>query len=736
MNELIYRPQHKDEQELKEDFVIRILEFKKLMNSIRTDQMGKVPQHIIMQGRRGMGKTTLMYRVFYEVQKDFRKIGLVPVIFGEEQYSVRTLYKLWEQIARFLEDNEKEYSGLWFEMQNIMDEEDYEDKCFELLQRSVKKNNHRLLLLIDNFGMMIDKFSKKEQQRLREVLTTFPEIKIIGGSAMVLESFFKYDKPFFDFFKIINLGPLNSIEVRKLLLRLGEKHNTEKIKEIISNQPGRIESLRILAGGVPRTIVLLFNIFLDDDHGNSIDDLKKLLDLVTPLYKHRMDELPSQQQEIVDKLALNWDGMSVAELVKKTRMESKAISAQLNNLVKNGIISTEKSTGKNKFYQLEERFFNIWYLMQHAPLKSQRRVIWLTRFLELWCNEKMLNDEAMRFTKRVKQEVLQPEFVKTLTSAYARAFGLSQNTRDELIETARIVLNNHKLEAMEDMPLTFSELDSKFEYLLKENKFNQAKSLIESAYLQEEIYDIMLAIINVSSGNLGEAEINLKRSAKKGNGIAIYNLAVLNDDYYKDYLMAEKYYLMAVKKDVVEAMNNLGILYENIFKDHKKAEKYFLIARKHGYKFASANLVNLYIRTNNLEHQKKTENLIKELIQADPDSKLELLYILYLLWTNEPELATQKFESLLPEIIDKDELYSILTDILAFAIAKGLKAYIFKLFNRENLQLKDRFKVVYYALMKILEEEYPNEIIKMGKELTEPVNEMLEYIHKLELKYR
>jgi hypothetical protein len=286
------------------------------------------------------------------------------------------------------------------------------------------------------------------------------------------------------------------------------------------------------------------------------------------------------------------------------------------------------------------------------------------------------------------------------------------------------------------MPLTFSELDSKFEYLLKENKFNQAKSLIESAYLQEEIYDIMLAIINVSSGNLGEAEINLKRSAKKGNGIAIYNLAVLNDDYYKDYLMAEKYYLMAVKKDVVEAMNNLGILYENIFKDHKKAEKYFLIARKHGYKFASANLVNLYIRTNNLEHQKKTENLIKELIQADPDSKLELLYILYLLWTNEPELATQKFESLLPEIIDKDELYSILTDILAFAIAKGLKAYIFKLFNRENLQLKDRFKVVYYALMKILEEEYPNEIIKMGKELTEPVNEMLEYIHKLELKYR
>ena len=41
--------------------------------------------------------------------------------------------------------------------------------------------------------------------------------------------------------------------------------------------------------------------------------------------------------------------------------------------------------------------------------------------------------------------------------------------------------------------------------------------------------------------------------------------------------------------------------------------------------------------------------------------------------------------------------------------------------------------MLYYALMKILEDEYPNEIRKMGKELEEPVNDMVGYINELDM---
>ena len=386
MSEIIYRPQQKSEQELTNDFVIRLIEFKRLMDSIGNDSIGSIPQHILLQGKRGMGKTTLMYRVFYEVQKTKAESKILPVIFNEEQYSVRTLYKLWEQIASYLEE-EKGYEDLFEKMEAMSEAYDYEERCADLLFSYIDKHQHRLLLLIDNFGEMIYKFSRKDLQRLREVLVTTPTIKIIGGSSVVLESFYKYDQPFFDFFKVAHLAPLKQKDVDTLLLRLGEKRKEPHIAEIVNKQKGRVSALRILTGGVPRTIVMLFDIFLDAKQGESMTDLVNLLDKITPLYKYRMDKLPPQQQEIVECLALHWDGMSVGELVKKTRMKSAAISSQLKYLGKSDMVVAQKTTGKNKYYQIEERFFNIWYLVQHGSRKNQQKVIWLTRFLEFWCDE-------------------------------------------------------------------------------------------------------------------------------------------------------------------------------------------------------------------------------------------------------------------------------------------------------------------------------------------------------------
>ncbi len=908
MSEIIYRPQHKKEKELKDDFVVRLVEYEKLMNSIKADQNGKTPQHIILQGQRGMGKTTLIYRVYYQVLKEYREKHLIPVLFSEEQYSVRALYKLWEQVALFLEDNEAEYSGIWYQIQEMQHLEDYETKCFEVIQRRVLKNKDRLLLLIDNFGVMVEKFTKQDQQRFREILTTFPALKIIGGSSVVLESFYRYDKPFFDFFKIIQLNPLTSNEVKTLLLRLGEKHKSTEVKEIIENQSGRVESIRILAGGVPRTIVLLFNIFLDSDNGNSIDDLKKLLDMVTPLYKHRMDELPAQQQEIVDKLALNWDGMSVSELVVKTRMESKAISAQLNNLIKNGVVNSQKSTGKNKFYQLEERFFNIWYLMQHAPRNAQQKVIWLTRFLELWCSNDRLENNASAFTKRLECETMKPEYVKAMTFAYARTHGISSKTRDLLIVSAQKKLKGVDGETSEDWPIKLDDLFKQMRQLLKQQEYNKATALVSRSGIPDLQSNILLGIINDIAGkeklatqffnkainidsysilhigilyhlyfanykkaekfyllaiekqfletffglallydyklkDFKKAEKYFKLAIKNGETNALYFLGYLYQEKLKDYKQAEKYYLLAIKNLDIDAMVNLGDLYaeqykdfkkaeeyylmaiekknvyamltlgdlyainlrdfkkaenyylmaiknENVeamwalgklnedqFKNVKKAEKYFMLAAKNGSRDAMNNLGIIY--ANKYDDFKKAEkyflkaikkedinaiyNLINWKIELNIENKInnvdllfsklfdsetiseaklfqaKLLQVKYFLWINEAKQATELLENTLNNILIleynyEDSLFS-LHDILIFAIAKGLKQYILKLFKNETHQLKDRFRALYYSLINLLEDEYPNELIKMGTELKEPVNKLVKEIKELEKKY-
>ena len=50
-------------------------------------------------------------------------------------------------------------------------------------------------------------------------------------------------------------------------------------------------------------------------------------------------------------------------------------------------------------------------------------------------------------------------------------------------------------------------------------------------------------------------------------------------------------------------------------------------------------------------------------------------------------------------------------------------------------ELKERYKPIWYALMSLMQDDFPNEIKKMGSELVETVDEVLEEIARLEKKY-
>ena len=182
-----YNPHNQTEDELIEGFVVRKKEFQALYGDIKNDAMKHPPQHAIIHGRRGSGKTTFLLRLYYEIKRDTSiNKWLLPLIFNEEQYSVRTLYKLWESVAKGLENEYEEFSGLPDVMEAESEKDNYEEICFELLKSALQKRKKKLLLLIDNFGVMLQKFDEHEQHRLREILITSIDIKIIGASAVAL----------------------------------------------------------------------------------------------------------------------------------------------------------------------------------------------------------------------------------------------------------------------------------------------------------------------------------------------------------------------------------------------------------------------------------------------------------------------------------------------------------------------------------------------------------------------
>jgi hypothetical protein len=410
MSLFLYNPDRKYKHTLIDEFVIRTKIFTEIFRDIQSGDMKYPEQHYLLQGQRGTGKTTLLLRLKYAVEDDpSLNKWLIPVLFNEEQYHIGELSDLWEQIAIYLED-ECGFTGISDEITKHLQDKYFEEYAFNILTKALDKQKKKIILLIDNIGDLLEKFGKLEVHRLRQILQTDPHIRLVAATPVTLNAVIDYSQPLFEFFKVVHLKGLDYDESVMLLQKLAELHNeTKKIERIIAKSPSRIETLRTLSGGVPRTIALLFQVFVDNEHGNAVSDLEKVLDAVTPLYKHRMDDLPSQQQKIVDAVAKNWDAISVKELKGKVRLESKVISAQLGQLEKNQVIEKRETGTKNNIYLLRERFFNIWYLMRYGRKQDRESVIWLVKFLETWCGKNELEKRVLNYVAKIEAGELEPK---------------------------------------------------------------------------------------------------------------------------------------------------------------------------------------------------------------------------------------------------------------------------------------------------------------------------------------
>jgi len=724
-----YNPHNQNPQELIDGFVVRKKEFAAFYKDISTDRMNHPPQHEIIQGRRGSGKTSFLLRIYHEVNRDASvNKWLLPLIFNEEQYAVRTLYKLWERVADELENGHREFLGLTDAMEQNINDARYEEICFDLVVSALKKRKKKLLLLIDNFGDMLHKFTEREQRRLREILITCIDIRIIGASSVAMESTYEYDKPFFEFFRITNLDGLSKEETVTLLLALGERYGKPLIKEIVENNPGKIEALRRLTDGVPRTMILLFEIFVDDAAGDSFRDLDMVLDRVTPLYKHRMDDLSAQQQELVDIIALAWDAVGVKEIAQRARMESKAVSAQLRMLEKNRIIVKKQTSTKNHLYQVSERFFNIWYLMRYGRKKDKQQVHWLTRFLEEWCSNEELMERAKSHLTALRSGTLCEPCAYYMTKALAKA-PITYEMQDSLIKEARSFLQQKGSALCGELGESDMELFEKAKRHYDRKEYDSAIRALDSIQLKSATVLALIGFCHHKMHHTDEAEKYYRMAMEKGDVDAMNNLAVLYETEKKDIDNADKYYRMASEKGDVDAMLNLALLYHMEKHDIDKAEKYYKMAIEKGNRKACFNIALLYYEQQ--KNKKAALEYITKVKEPAVDAGFQLAYPIILLWNDDVENSTSIAQPLFSDqAILQKELF--IQEYLLLLIAKHQYTFTLRLFNESPLDLRRRYRPIYYALMYFMQDKYPDEFKKMGSELEQTVMEIVQKIKKME----
>jgi Flp pilus assembly protein TadD len=433
-----YNPHLWGPDELRSIFVVRTRELADLLERLRATPGGQVPQHLLVTGSRGMGKTTLLRRLALAVEEDPELAARwIAVTFPEEQYTVGILAELWRNCLDALTDAREregappaELDRLDAEIRRIgeLPVAEREAKALATLTDWVQSNGRRLLLLVDSTDLLLANLAasagpgaarpKKTRRegdridggatplwRLRNTLSHEPGIFWLGASYQALETEHAYQDAFWDFFDRLELRPLQVAEMRSAMLALartfgagrgltGEAGEREMARTLDS-RPERLKALRAITGGNPRTTVMLYELFAAGGSDDVHSDLRRLLDTMTPLYKARMETLSDQARKLLAHLMEHWAPVSARTLGELSGIATSTVSGQLVRLEAEGLVEKAALQGSRKAgYQAAERLFNVWYLMRYASRRVRQRLGWLVEFMRLWYSSEEMTDLA------------------------------------------------------------------------------------------------------------------------------------------------------------------------------------------------------------------------------------------------------------------------------------------------------------------------------------------------------
>jgi hypothetical protein len=679
----LYQSANLEGKAIADHFVVRLAEFDTIMSDIRNHPMEGSVQHFLLLGRRGSGKSSLLKRIEYEITTDGTlSPTLIPINLAEEQAGIYRLYDLWEQVIQELKD-------LGHISQTAEPEADYNDTaaytraCFEMILHSLTVQNKKIILLLDNIDRIFENI-REEASLLREVLLNHKVIRIIGGSTRMSEHFWRYDLPFYQFFRIIRLEALTREEVETLLLHWSKVYQVPALEAFVKEKPGQLASIRLLTDGLPRTLKFFIRIILQRTEADSYQYLRRIMDFVSPLYQERLSSLTSAHRKIILELAAIWEGTGIKPLAAACRMESKLVSAHLKQLTENGITLQIPTSKRNHLYRIEERFFNLWLIFTQGSPANKRRQKYLTLFLENWYDAEDIRRIAHQHLDYLNSDNPHGDFAALQTKILAHSRYISFAEKEDMLE---------KTLALEDVPPYIRDhlpkpLLKDFQNLIDDERYEEASILIKSIEQEDGAREFYLGLMYQIQSIYSEAEKYYLIAIDKKYVSAIFNLAIIYSSQHRTE-DAERYYLKAIDKGILDAMINLAILY---FKNRQNPEKALSFAKQYS-------------------------NLRKN------DKRAETVVFALSLWNGHFENLHERTKILLS--IENPFRETILKELLIH----HQKQLALTLMN-EDPALKEAYAPLYYAARLLATPQDQDFALTIPPELADTIEEIVAYIRE------
>lgn len=410
------------DDDLRAQFVVRRAEFDLVAQTLRDNLDTPCCQHLLIVGRRGMGKTMLLARAAAEMRAAADlSAGFLPVRFMEESHEVRDIGDFWCETLFYLAQQSAEVDrALSEELLEVHDKLASRWRGAELAHRSrdrvlaaAERLDRKIVLMVENFRTLCEERGWEDRfgWKLRQTLQTEPRIMLLATATTRFAALDDHDSPFYGFFRIVPLDPLDTKECGALWRALGDGTGNGQ----------NLRPLEILTGGNPRLLVIAARFGSSGSLGDLMEQLMTLVDEHTEYFRNHLEGFAKTERRVYVAVLDLWRPSSSQEIADRARLDIRETSSLLRRLIDRGAVEVEQ-VGKKRRYLAAERLYAIYYKLRRER-DDATFVRQLVRFMEAVFTEsdfsafvRSLRVEAMKSPvagKWVEAARMEPSFAET-----------------------------------------------------------------------------------------------------------------------------------------------------------------------------------------------------------------------------------------------------------------------------------------------------------------------------------
>ena len=279
---------------------------KQIFDIIDSNHPNSIPQHLLVSGNEGVGKTFIVEGIASELlSRGFK-------------------------VTKFL-----------YPHCNVVTADDIINK--------VDVSNNKYYIIIDDFDKMLQSLSNEEQYRLRAFLFKKNAPMLIATSTGLYEGFSDYRMPFYDAFRVIHIPELEYEDLADILPKkeYAALKNDEIFLSVLSKLGGNLNYICSLATALQGS--------------NSMDvAIQSVISQNDRYFRLLFSGLSGMLQRTLYGLAQAGETASSAEVQRLSSLTAANTASGLFRLEKQGIISRVGDKKRNVIYKINDYLLHKW----------------------------------------------------------------------------------------------------------------------------------------------------------------------------------------------------------------------------------------------------------------------------------------------------------------------------------------------------------------------------------------